>query len=74
MIYNYRGWRITVIVVKAGDGWSVSTTVRAPGAHRSAAPKEVVPPVTATSRESALDEVLRRTHEWIDRYAFGEPR
>jgi hypothetical protein len=71
MVYHYRGWRISVIVVEAGDGWIASATVRAPGARRSVQAKEVVPPVTATTRASALEEIIRRTHEWIDRNAFG---
>ena len=73
MNVNYRGWRISVEFVRSKAGWSASSTVRPPGAHRSTEPRTVVPAVTgATTQDSALEEVVRRTREWIDLHAFGE--
>ena len=72
MSYDYRGWRITVVITKSGEGWVASATVRAPGTHRSLSGREIVPPVAAATRERAFEELLARTHAWTDRYAFGE--
>lgn len=72
MLYDYRGWRISVVAGEDSDGWFASSTVREPGAHRSTPARQVVPPVTAETREAALRELVRRTHAWIDRYGFGE--
>jgi hypothetical protein len=66
MIHHYRGWTIDVVAVEAGDAWFATATVREPGARPFTPGKEVVPGITAKTQASAIEEIIRRTHEWID--------